>query len=351
VKRFLSVCLAAFVGAASAGDDLMQKAQSLFKPIPTEPPALQGNPATPEKVDLGKMLFFEPRLSTSWLVSCNTCHNLGLAGVDLLETSIGHGWQKGPRNSPTVLNAVFDVAQFWDGRAPDLEQQAKGPMQATVEMNSTPERVVRTLKSMPEYVERFRKAFPGDAEPVTFDNTAKAIAVFEATLITPGARFDRYLRGDEQALTPEEKHGLQMFIDKGCSACHGGINVGGNGYYPFGVVQKPGADILPPHDKGRFAVTKTASDEYVFKAPSLRNVGLTPPYFHSGKVWSLNQAVAIMGASQLGIQLSDEDTAAIASFLKSLDAPQPRIEYPVLPPSTAGTPLHSWAVESLKQGR
>ncbi len=351
MKRFLLLWLAGLVGVASGSDDLMQKAQSIFKPIPTQPPVLEGNPASADKVDLGKMLYFEPRLSASWLVSCNTCHNMGLAGVDLLETSIGHGWQKGPRNAPTVLNAVFDIAQFWDGRARDLETQAKGPVQATVEMNNTPERVVSTLNSMPEYVARFRKAFPNEAEPVTFDNMAKAVAVFEATLITPGSRFDRYLEGDSQALTPDEKKGLQLFIEKGCSNCHGGMNVGGSGYYPFGVVQKPGADILPPHDKGRFAITKTASDEYRFKAPSLRNVALTPPYFHSGKVWSLRQAVAIMGAAQLGVQLGDEETSLIAAFLKSLDGPQPRIEYPILPASTEGTPLPQWAVEALKQGR
>jgi cytochrome c peroxidase len=350
VRRFLCICLAVFANGAFAGDDLMKKAQSLFTPIPAQPPVIEGNPASPEKVELGKMLFFEPRLSASWIVSCNTCHNLGLAGVDLLETSIGHGWQKGPRNAPTVLNAVFDVAQFWDGRAPDLEQQAKGPIQASVEMNNTPERVVRTLNSMPEYVQRFHKAFPRDEEPVTFENVARAIAVFEATLITPGARFDRYLNGDDQALTPTEKKGLELFVDKGCSNCHGGLNVGGTAYYPFGVVQKPGADILPPHDKGRFAVTKTVSDEYVFKAPSLRNVALTPPYFHSGKVWSLKQAVAIMGASQLGTQLSDEETNLIADFLKSLSAPQPPIEYPILPPFSEATPLPRWAVEALQQG-
>ena len=346
--RRLLVLWLTFAGTVWAADDLLQQAQTLFKPIPQVGPNLEGNPPTPDKLALGKMLYFDPRLSSSWIVSCNTCHNLGLAGVDLLETSIGHGWQKGPRNAPTVLNAVFAIAQFWDGRAPDLEAQAKGPVVATVEMNSTPERVVRTLKSMPEYVAQFKKAFPEEEDPVTFDNVAKAVAAFEATLITPGARFDRYLEGDAQALTDQEKEGLSLYIGKGCAGCHGGMDMGGNGYYPFGVVQRPGAEILPPHDKGRFAVTKTVGDEYVFKAPSLRNVALTPPYFHSGRVWSLRQAVAIMGASQLGVDLSDQEVGAITAFLQTLNGEQPTVDYPILPASTDATPLPQWAVETLK---
>jgi cytochrome c peroxidase len=285
------------------------------------------------------MLYFEPRLSASWLISCNTCHNLGLGGVDLLETSVGHGWQKGPRNAPTVLNAVYNIAQFWDGRAKDLEEQAMGPVQAAVEMNSTPERSVKTLKSIPEYVERFSAAFPDEKDPVSFENMAKAIEAFEATLITPGSRLDKYLEGDAAALDAKEKEGLKLFLDRGCSACHNGLNIGGSGYFPFGVVEKPGADILPPEDKGRFVVTHTVSDEYVFKSPSLRNIELTPPYFHSGKVWSLEQAVALMGSAQLGQQLTDEETRAIAVFLKTMTGEQPVVAYPLLPAYTAETPL------------
>jgi cytochrome c peroxidase len=333
-----SICIA-FAPLAWAQDELLKQARAAFKPVPSKPPELKGNPANPEKVELGKMLFFDPRLSSSWLISCNTCHNIGLGGVDLLETSIGHGWQKGPRNSPTVLNAVFNVAQFWDGRARDLREQAKGPVQAAVEMNSTPDRVVRTLKSIPEYVERFRKGFPGEADPVTFENMAKAIEVFEATLLTPDSRFDRYLNGDTRALKPEELEGLKVFMEKGCRSCHGGVNLGGTGYFAFGVVEKPGADVLPPDDKGRFEVTKTASDEYVFKSPSLRNIALTPPYFHSGKVWSLRQAVAIMGSAQLGATLTDKEVDAIVAFLHTLTGRQPAVTYPVLPPHTESTPL------------
>lgn len=324
--------------AATTQSRLQQDALEFFKPIPLQAPVLPDNRATPEKVELGAMLYFEPRLSKSAIITCNTCHAIGTGGADNVSTSVGHGWQKGPRNAPTVLNAVFNTAQFWDGRAKDLEEQAKGPVQASVEMSNTPAQVVETLVSMPEYVERFRKAFPGQADPVTFDNMAAAIEVFEATLITPNAPFDRFLRGEATALASHEQQGLELFINKGCVACHAGINLGGESYYPFGVQKRPGADILPPGDKGRFQVTKTASDEYVFRASPLRNVALTAPYFHSGEVWDLAQAVAIMGDSQLGQTLTSEEAARIADFLRALTGEQPKVIYPILPPSTAKTP-------------
>ncbi len=326
--------------AANQGDDaaLRTAASDYFEVIPSAVPAVKGNPVTHEKVELGKMLFFEPRLSSSALISCNTCHNLGMGGDDNLETSIGHGWQKGPRNAPTVFNAVFNIAQFWDGRAADLKAQAKGPVQAGVEMASTPDRVVTTLKSMPEYVEHFTKAFPGEKDPVTFDNMAKAIEAFEATLITPASRFDQFLEGNDAILTAQEKEGLALFMDSGCASCHNGVNIGGNGYYPFGVVEKPGADILPANDKGRFAVTHTADDDYVFRAGPLRNIELTAPYFHTGKVWDLEQAVGIMATSQLGTELDDKSVAAIAAFLRTLTGQEPEIVYPILPVSSHTTP-------------
>lgn len=337
----LTALLAAWValGLASArADDLITTAQALFKPIPSVVPELRNNPVTHEKVELGKMLFFDPRLSSSEIISCNTCHNLATGGVDAGPTSVGHGWQKGPRRAPTVYNAVFNIAQFWDGRAEDLKAQAKGPVQASVEMNATPQHVIGTLASMPAYGELFRKAFPTEASPMSFDNFAKAIEAFEATLITPAARFDQYLEGDAAALTAHEKTGLKLFIERGCSACHNGINIGGEGYFPFGVTEKPGADVLPADDKGRFAVTKTADDQYVFRAAPLRNVALRAPYFHSGQVWSLKQAVGVMGAAQLGIALSDEEENAIVAFLKTLNGQLPRIDYPVLPVRTDVTP-------------
>ncbi len=324
--------------AAFAADTLLKDARGIFEPIPLVVPAVKGNPVTREKVELGKMLFFDPRLSSSGLLSCNTCHNLGMGGDDNLETSVGHGWAKGPRNAPTVFNAVFNVAQFWDGRAADLKAQAKGPIQAGIEMNSPPERVIAVLKSMPEYVARFERSFLGEAEPVTFDNVAKAIEAFEATLITPASRFDQFLEGNINALTAREKKGLGLFMYEGCADCHNGVNVGGGDYFAFGVFEKPGAEILPAGDKGRFAVTKTAGDEYVFRAPSLRNVTLTAPYFHSGKVWSLEQAIAVMASSQLGETLSEGDIEAITAFLGTLAGEQPRVEYPLLPTETAATP-------------
>jgi len=328
----LGVC-----SASAAQDGLMQRSQTLFKPLPPAAPAITQNPSTPAKLELGRMLFFDPRLSASQLISCNTCHNVGLAGGDLQETSVGHNWQKGPRNAPTVMNAVFNAAQFWDGRAKDLAEQAKGPVQASVEMNNQPERVIATLRSIPGYVELFARAFPGQQEPLTFDNVANAIEVFEATLLTP-APFDRFLAGDGAALDAQQQAGLALFIDKGCAGCHGGVNVGGSGYFPFGVVEKPGSEILPPGDKGRFTVTNTASDQYVFRAPSLRNVALTAPYFHSGKVWSLKDSVGIMGSAQLGIALKPQDEELLVAFMESLSGTQPELTYPLLPPSSTATP-------------
>jgi cytochrome c peroxidase len=343
MKR-IAICLATLLLFAGAtlplrADDLMKSAQQTFKPIPSVIPAVKNNAVTHEKIELGKMLFFDPRLSASQIISCNSCHNLSTGGVDAGPTSIGHAWQKGPRRAPTVFNAVFNIAQFWDGRAEDLKSQAKGPMQAGVEMNATPGLIETTLRSMPAYVDQFKKAFPQEDSPVTFDNVAKALEAFEATLITPGSHFDQFLEGDANALNAQEKDGLKLFMDKGCSICHSGINVGGKAYFPFGVVEKPGAEILPPNDKGRFAVTKTASDEYVFRAGPLRNVALRAPYFHSGQVWSLKQAVAVMGASQLGQKLTDQEEDCIVAFLQSLTGEQPKIELPILPLRTAATPL------------
>jgi cytochrome c peroxidase len=334
----LSVGLCAVTATAWGKEDTMRRAQALFQPLPTKAPALKGNPATPAKVELGKKLYFDPRLSSSQLISCNTCHNVGLAGIDLQETSIGHGWQKGPRNAPTVFNAVFNTAQFWDGRAEDLRAQAKGPVQASVEMNNTPEHAVQTLESIPGYVELFRKAFPGQKYPVTFDNMAMAIEVFEATLLTPDSPFDLYLKGKKNALGPKEANGLALFMNKGCVSCHSGLNVGGSGYFPFGVVEAPSVVIRPAEDTGRFKVTNTSKDNYVFRSPSLRNVALTAPYFHSGKVWSLKEAVGVMGSSQLGVKITAAEADDITAFLATLNGKQPKVDHPVLPPGSYSTP-------------
>ena len=204
-------------------------------------------------------------------------------------------------------------------------------------MANTPANVLLTLNSMPQYVDWFQASFPAEADPVTFDNFAKAIEAYEATLITP-APFDAWLNGDDAAMTDVQTAGLELFIEKGCASCHNGINLGGNGYYPFGLIEKPGADILPPDDKGRFAVTETADDEYVFRASPLRNIDQTAPYFHSGLVWDLKTAVQIMGESQLGEDLTDDEADKITAFLVSLTGEMPEVVYPVLPAETAETP-------------
>ncbi len=332
------LAVAAFLAAPAEADDaLRERALKVFKPVPREA-QLATNPLSKDKVELGKMLFFEPRLSKSALISCNTCHNLGLGGADFQETSTGHRWQRGARNAPTVLNSVFNIAQFWDGRAEDLLQQAKGPVQAGVEMNNTPEQAVKTLTSMPEYVARFKAAFPGEEDPVTFDNMARAIEAFEATLLTPGSPLDKFLLGDTDALSAQQQEGLRVFIDKGCAACHGGVNMGGSGYFPFGVVERP-KDEITAGDKGRFTFTGSESDRYVFKSPSLRNIELTTPYFHSGKVWCLKEAITIMGSAQLGISLNEADVLNIEALLKATTGIQPQVDYPILPSPTKTTPL------------
>ncbi len=338
VPAALALLLAPLVQAQQSDAEILSLAQAVFKPVPKVAPAIKDNPVTPAKVELGHMLFFDPRLSKSGSISCNSCHNLSMGGDDNMATSVGHGWQKGPRNSPTVLNAVFNIAQFWDGRAEDLKAQAKGPIQAGVEMANHPTVVVTTLKSIPAYVKRFQQAFLGEADPVTFDNLARAIEAYETTLITPDAPFDRYLQGETAALNELERTGLRTFIMKGCMTCHSGVNLGGQAYFPFGVIKKPGADVLPPGDRGRFAVTNTASDDYVFRAAPLRNIALTAPYFHSGQVWSLEEAVTVMSSSQLGATLNDQEVKEITAFLRTLTGRQPVVTLPDLPVETAATP-------------
>jgi cytochrome c peroxidase len=326
------------VKTAAAAEPLMVSAQAQFKPIPAAAPVLSGNAASLEKLALGKMLFFDPRLSESHAISCASCHNIGLGGTDNQATSIGHHWQRGGRNAPTVLNAVFNSAQFWDGRAADLQAQAGGPMENPVEMASPKGHVPEQLRGIPGYREAFARAFPGETDPVTLANAEKAIALFEAVLVTPDAPFDRYLKGDAGALTAVQKQGLQLFIDKGCAACHNGINVGGGMYAKFGVVADPGAALRPPGDKGRAKVTGVAGDDYSFKVPTLRNITLTAPYFHTGSVWDLRQAVAVMGSAQLGSELTPVEVDQITAFLGSLTGTQPTIAVPILPAGDVATP-------------
>lgn len=319
-------------------DWLRKRANQIFQPLPARPTQVTDDPASRAREELGKMLFFDPRLSRSGTISCITCHNPGSGGADNLSTSIGHGGQRGPRNAPTVFNSAHNIAQFWDGRAADLEAQAVVPIQSPFEMNNTPDRVEATLESIPAYVQRFAESFPEDAEPVTFANVARALAAFEATLITPDAPFDRFLRGDDHAMSEQQLHGLRKFIGQGCVTCHRRVNVGGNAFFPFGMMKPPGETVRPPDDKGRSQVTGRLIDEFVFRVAPLRNVALTAPYFHSGQVWDLEEAVRIMARTQLNATLPEEDVKDIVAFLHALTGEQPEILYPILPPRTASTP-------------
>ncbi|MBO2645973.1 cytochrome-c peroxidase [Shewanella algae] len=287
----------------------------------------------PEKVELGKMLYFEPRLSKSGFISCNSCHNLSMGGVDALPTSIGHAWQEGPINSPTVLNADYMLAQFWDGRAKDLKEQAAGPIANPKEMGFTHELASETVASMPAYRTRFKQVY--GSEEVNIDRITDAIAAFEKTLVTPNSAFDKYLEGDKKAISAEAKAGYQLFKDKGCVACHNGPAVGGTMYMKMGLI-KPFHTDNPA--EGRKGVTGKEADKMVFKVPTLRNIELTYPYFHDGSVWNLEEAVNTMSDIQLGQKLTEKETQEMVAFLKSLTGEQPKVELPILPPSNKDTP-------------
>ena len=295
----------------------------LFEPLPEEAPAPEDNPTTEARVDLGHKLYFEPLLSRSGTISCNTCHVVGAAGVDHRDIAIGEGAREGTRNSPTVYNAAFLESQFWDGRAPTLEAQAKGPIQAHVEMDLTPEEAVNRLRDT-GYTPLFETAFPEADTALTFDNVAKAIAAFERTLITPGAPFDQYLEGETDALTEKQKAGLDLFMNTGCAGCHRGPLLGGQGYAQFSH-----AEGSP--DTGREGVTGDESDRYTFRIAPLRNVEKTYPYFHDGSAQTLEEAVSVMGRSQLGRTFNDEEIDKLVAFLKSLTGEFPTVPYPNLP--------------------
>ncbi len=327
--------------------ELLKTAKQLFKPLPEVIPSPKNNPITKEKIELGKKLYYDPRLSLSGVISCNTCHNLATYGSDNVQTSIGHMFQRGDRNAPTVLNAGFHIAQFWDGRAPTLEEQAKGPVLNPVEMAMPNEEfVIQRLKSIPGYMEEFKKAFKEEKNPLTYENYAKAVASFERTLVTP-SRFDLYLKGKLDALSEEEKKGLKTFIGKGCASCHNGVGIGGGSFQKFGIV-KP---YKNKKDLGRYTVTGKEEDKFVFKVPSLRNVTRTYPYFHDGTVWDIKEAIRIMGETQLGINLSEKEVNSIARFLESLtgEIPKEALTMPVLPPSTPQTPKPSLRYEENKR--
>ncbi|MEZ6154550.1 MAG: cytochrome-c peroxidase [Candidatus Scalinduaceae bacterium] len=292
-----------------------------------------------DKVELGKKLFFDPRLSKSGWISCNSCHNIGTGGADNLPTSIGHKWFFGPINSPTVLNSKFNLAQFWDGRAKDLQEQAGGPIANPLEMASNHELAIEILQSIPQYVQWFEEVY-GAKElygngKIDILNVTDAIAAFEETLTTPGSSFDHWLNGYDNAISDSEKEGYRLFKEKGCITCHNGVGVGGNSYQKFGLARPYDKDT---HTLGRYNVTKDEKDKYVFKVPLLRNIELTAPYFHDASTWDLSEAVKVMSEYQLGSSLSDDETGKIVAFLKTLTGEQPEIVFPILPPSTIATP-------------
>lgn len=321
--------------ASAPSVDINPRLLRRFQPLRSQVESTT-NPITQAKTDLGRMLYFEPRLSKAQKTSCNTCHVLANYGADGLPTSVGHRGQRGTRNSPTVYNAAGFFAQFWDGRAETVEEQATGPILNPVEMALTsPAQGVKVLSSIPEYREAFKQAFPGEAEPLSFENAARAIAAFERRLTTP-SRWDDYLRGNQNALTVPELEGLKVFTNIGCMVCHTGEFVGGAMYQKVGIVE-PWPDQL---DQGRFSVTKQDTDRMMFKVPTLRNIAKTAPYFHDGSVPTLDAAVRRMARYQLGLTLSDQEVAAIVTWLGALtgDLPAEYIKPPTLPPSTASTP-------------
>jgi cytochrome c peroxidase len=319
---------------AKAETEVNRAMLGMFQPI-MEAAENPVNPLTDAKVDLGRMLYYDTRLSKNRTVSCNSCHDLASFGDDGLATSKGIDAQLGGRSAPTVYNAAIHIAQFWDGRAADVEAQAVGPILNPIEMGMPDEAyVLRVLKSIPGYVEAFAKAFPEDPESVTYANVGKAIGAFERKLMTP-SKFDDFLKGDEKALTDAEKHGLNLFVTTGCTVCHNGMGVGGHLYQKLGLVKE-----WPTKDLGRFAATKNEADKYFFKVPSLRNITETAPYLHDGSIASLEEMVAKMAEYQLGRTISAEDTKAIVAFLGSLKGrvDENYIKKPELPADGPDTP-------------
>jgi cytochrome c peroxidase len=284
-------------------------------------------------VELGKKLYFDPRLSKSGFISCNSCHNLSMGGTDNIPTSIGDKWQQGPINAPTVLNSSLNVAQFWDGRAADLQAQAGGPIANPGEMAFTHTLALGVLESIPAYVREFKMIFGKDK--IDIDQVTAAIAEFEKTLVTPNSRFDQWLLGKKDALTADEQAGYKLFKDSGCVACHNGEAVGGNSFQKMGIVQ-PYKATSPA--EGRSAVTGKEIDRFSFKVPTLRNVEMTYPYFHDGAVNTLTEAVDVMGRLQLGKTFTKDENAKVVAVLKTLTGDQPSFMLPILPPSTDKTP-------------
>jgi cytochrome c peroxidase/serine/threonine protein kinase len=326
----------AFVAASAAAESIQLDPERLasFGPLPGVITSA-ANPLTDEKIALGRMLFYDARLSKNHDLSCNSCHRLDQYGVDGAKVSIGHAHQEGRRNTPTVYNSAGYIALFWDGRMDVLEEQATAPMLNPSEMAMNASRAVSTLRSMPEYVKAFTRAFPNDPTPVNVTNTARALAAFERKLFTRG-RWDRFLEGERSALTEPEKQGFNAFVDTGCISCHFGPHVGATMFQKLGLV-KAWPDTM---DRGRFEITQRPADFMVFRVPSLRDVAATGPYFHDGSLTSLEEAIRLMARHQLGKELTDETIGSIATWLRCLTGELPRdyIAKPKLPESGPHTP-------------
>lgn len=311
------------------------EALQMFSPLPDVMNSSE-NVVTNEKVTLGRALYYEPRLSANQKISCNTCHPLDAYGAESRSVSTGFKHQQGKRNAPTVYNAAGHFVQFWDGRAPTVEEQAKGPITNPIEMampsNSA---AVQVIKSMPEYVALFQKSFPNDTDPVTYNNMALAIGAFERGLVTPSA-WDAFLKGDQAALTDAQKSGFNTFAATGCQWCHAGPYVGGAAYQKLGVV-KPWPK---QEDLGLYQVSKDEMDKMVFKVPSLRNIKKTGPYFHDGSVVALDEAIRNMAIHQRGVTLTEKQVRSIEAWMDSLTGQIPAIyiKAPELPKSTEQTP-------------
>jgi cytochrome c peroxidase len=301
--------------------------KGLFGSMPKEMTS-PDNPLTEEKIVLGRVLYYDPRMSASGDISCNSCHVLDEYGVDGEATSPGHDGTLGTRNSPTVYNAAIHVAQFWDGREPTVEAQAKGPILNPVEHGMpTADDVAGIIKGIPGYASLFAAAFPGEDDPITFDNIAKAIGAFERKLVTRG-KWDRWLVGDGSALNVQERRGVETFIEVGCTTCHMGPGLGGNLYQKMGLIK-----AYPTEDLGRYEVTKNEAEKYFFKVPSLRNVAETAPYLHDGSIETLEEVVDIMLEYQLGKTATPEQKADMVTFMKALTGALPTdyIAEPELP--------------------
>lgn len=322
------------VEATAAPVSLDRRQLAVFQPL-TAIPEDPNNPITPAKTALGRQLYFDMRLSKNHDVACASCHDLNNFGVDGKRVSEGHKKQLGARNAPTVYNAAGQMVQFWDGRSPNIDHQATQPMLNPGEMAMDEKRIIATVGSIPQYAQAFKELYPADKNPITLDHIGRVIGAFERQLVTPG-RWDKYLLGDDAALTDAEKRGLQTFMKTGCITCHNGSHVGGAMYQKAGLI-KPWPN---QEDQGRFKITGQEADRMIFKVPSLRNVAKTGPYFHDGSVSDLKQAVRMMAEYQLARDLTDAEATDIVTWLQALtgDLPTALIAKPDLPASTAKTP-------------